>query len=101
MKFEEWEPYLWKKSLLISFERKKDEEVAQFLDHLYDQGLTSRCSLERTAGNHVTVCGNAPGLSGEIDRIRGTVFAADAAAAVLFEHGVRPDAVFTDLDGAG
>jgi uncharacterized Rossmann fold enzyme len=28
------------------------------------------------------------------------VFAADAAADVLFTHGIRPDAVFTDLDGA-
>jgi uncharacterized Rossmann fold enzyme len=28
------------------------------------------------------------------------VFAADAAADVLFTHGIRPDAIFTDLDGA-
>jgi uncharacterized Rossmann fold enzyme len=35
-----------------------------------------------------------------MEQIRGTVFAADAAAGVLRENGVTPDAVFTDLDGA-
>ncbi|NMB78706.1 MAG: DUF115 domain-containing protein, partial [Methanomicrobiales archaeon] len=31
---------------------------------------------------------------------KGIVFAADAAAEVLDDHGIRPDAIFTDLDGA-
>jgi uncharacterized Rossmann fold enzyme len=53
-----------------------------------------------TCGNPVTVCGNAPCLKDELDKINGVIFAADAAADVLDEHGIRPDAVFTDLDGA-
>ena len=53
-----------------------------------------------TCGNEVTVCGNAPCLKDELGKIRGVVFAADAAADVLDDNGIRPDAVFTDLDGA-
>ncbi|HVP94821.1 MAG TPA: 6-hydroxymethylpterin diphosphokinase MptE-like protein [Methanoregulaceae archaeon] len=99
MKFEEWEPYYEEILSFFSFDRKKDEEAAEFLDHLMIRDDLPML-IERTAGNHVTVCGNAPGLPGEIGQIRGTVFAADAAAIVLAEHGIRPDAVFTDLDGA-
>jgi len=53
-----------------------------------------------TYGNEVTVCGNAPCLKDELAGIHGIVFAADAAAEVLDAHDIRPDAVFTDLDGA-
>ena len=69
------------------------EEVADGRD---DVGLLE--ALIR--GRAVTVCGNAPSLPDELDRIEGTVLAADAAAEVLAGHGIRPDAVFTDLDGA-
>ncbi|HZD42910.1 MAG TPA: 6-hydroxymethylpterin diphosphokinase MptE-like protein, partial [Methanomicrobiales archaeon] len=55
---------------------------------------------KRTDGKIVTVCGNAPCLADELDRIEGVVFAADAAALVLEKRGILPDAVFTDLDGA-
>ncbi|HTY14120.1 MAG TPA: 6-hydroxymethylpterin diphosphokinase MptE-like protein [Methanoregulaceae archaeon] len=99
MKFEEWEPYYEQILAYFHFDRKKDEEAAEFLDHLMirDDLPVLR---ELTEGNHVTVCGNAPGLPGDIDQIKGTVFAADAAASVLFAHGIRPDAIFSDLDGA-
>jgi hypothetical protein len=53
-----------------------------------------------TCDKPITVCGNAPCLKDELDSINGVVFAADAAADVLDNHGIRPDAVFTDLDGA-
>ncbi len=99
MKFEEWEPYYEEILAYFNFERKKDEEAAEFLDHLMIRDdLPMLC--ERTAGNHVTVCGNAPRLINEIDQIQGTVYAADAAASVLFANGIRPDAIFSDLDGA-
>jgi uncharacterized Rossmann fold enzyme len=55
---------------------------------------------ELTRGRTVTVCGNAPSLKDELAKICGVVFAADAAADVLDAHGIRPDAIFTDLDGA-
>jgi uncharacterized Rossmann fold enzyme len=46
------------------------------------------------------VCGNAPCLRRDLECIRGVVFAADAAALVLYRNRILPDAVFTDLDGA-
>jgi uncharacterized Rossmann fold enzyme len=99
MKFEDWEPYYTKILDYFCFERTDDEEAARILADLADRDdidlLRSLCH-----GKTVTVCGNAPGLSGELDWIEGVVFAADAAAEVLCEHGIRPDAVFTDLDGA-
>jgi 2-amino-4-hydroxy-6-hydroxymethyldihydropteridine diphosphokinase len=99
MKFEEWEPYYEEILEFFSFDRKSDEECAVLLAGLL---LRDDIQLLRDScqGKEVTVCGNAPGLAGELHTIKGTVFAADAAAAVLMKHGIRPDAVFTDLDGA-
>ncbi|KUG21406.1 MAG: DUF115 domain-containing protein [Methanomicrobiaceae archaeon] len=99
MRFSDWEPHYTKILEYFGFEREKDEEAARLLAGLIGRDnialLRSLCR-----GRTVTVCGNAPCLAGELERIRGTVFAADAAAAVLASSGIRPDAVFTDLDGA-
>ena len=99
MKFEEWEPYYEEILSYFSFDRARDEESARLLQQLLlrDDIETLR---EFSAGRHVTVCGNGPNLVDELDSIEGTVFAGDAACLVLMEHGIRPDAVFTDLDGA-
>jgi uncharacterized Rossmann fold enzyme len=99
MKFEDWEPLYEEILDYFSFDRAGDEEAARILSSLLTRDdLVALESLCR--GKTVTVCGNAPSLPGEVDRIEGTVFAADAAADVLFGLGIRPDAVFTDLDGA-
>lgn len=99
MKFEEWEPLYEEILDYFAFEREDDEEAARVL-----AGLLPRDDLPALAalieGQTVTVCGNAPCLEGEIGEIEGKVLAADAAAEVLYARGVRPDAVFTDLDGA-
>ncbi|QYZ78973.1 DUF115 domain-containing protein [Methanofollis formosanus] len=99
MKFEEWEPLYEEILAYFAFEREGDEEAARVL-----AGLLSRDDLPALRalieGKTVTVCGNAPCLPDEIEEIEGTVLAADAAAEVLAARGVRPDAVFTDLDGA-
>jgi len=99
VKFEDWEPYYTKILEYFGFLRSEDEAAAELL-----ADLATRDDLELLTylcrGRPVTVCGNAPGLSRELDRITGVVFAADGAAAVLAAHGIRPDAVFTDLDGA-
>ncbi|MDK2975275.1 MAG: 2-amino-4-hydroxy-6-hydroxymethyldihydropteridine diphosphokinase [Methanofollis sp.] len=99
MRFEEWEPLYEEILDYFSFDRAGDEEAARIL-----AGLLSRDDLPALdalcRGRTVTVCGNAPCLPRQIDRIEGTVIAADAAAGVLYARGVRPDAVFTDLDGA-
>jgi uncharacterized Rossmann fold enzyme len=99
MDFEEWEPWYCEILDYFGFSRAEDEEAARLLASLVSRDdLTSLAELTR--GKEVTVCGNAPCLKHELNRIRGVVFAADAAAEVLDAHGIRPDAVFTDLDGA-
>lgn len=99
MEFEEWEPIYEEILAYFAFSRDGDEEAAGVLASLLTRDdcadLAALCS-----GNTVTICGNAPCLGDDLDRITGKVFAADAAAAVLFNAGIRPDAVFTDLDGA-
>ncbi|OPY37107.1 MAG: 6-hydroxymethyl-7,8-dihydropterin pyrophosphokinase [Methanoregula sp. PtaU1.Bin051] len=99
MNFADWEPYYNEILAYFGFDRKADEEAARLLADLlpYDN-LLSLVSV--TEGNEVTVCGNAPCLKDDLEKIHGIVFAADAAAEVLDDRGIRPDAIFTDLDGA-
>jgi uncharacterized Rossmann fold enzyme len=99
MRFADWEPHYTAILEYFGFEREADEAAARLLGDLADRddvGLLE--ALIR--GRAVTVCGNAPCLPEKLDRVEGTVLAADAAAEVLVDHGIRPDAVFTDLDGA-
>lgn len=99
MNFEEWEPCYREIIDYFGFDRAADEEAALVLASLLDRdNLLSLASL--TDGNEVTVCGNAPCLKDELSKVRGVVFAADAAAEVLDASGICPDAIFTDLDGA-
>ena len=99
MRFEVWEPYYRDILEYFGFDRAQDEEAARLLATLMTRdNILSLTSL--TCGNDITVCGNAPCLKKELDKISGVIFAADAAAEVLDTHGIVPDAVFTDLDGA-
>lgn len=99
MQYVNWEPCYVRILSYFGFDRAGDEEAARLLSSLLDRdNLLSLVTI--TDGNDVTVCGNAPCLKQEIPKIRGVVFAADAAAEVLDDNGIRPDAVFTDLDGA-
>jgi uncharacterized Rossmann fold enzyme len=99
MRFEVWEPYYRDILDYFGFDRAQDEEAARLLGTLMIRdNILSLASL--TCGNDITVCGNAPCLKKELDKISGVVFAADAAAEVLDAQGIVPDAVFTDLDGA-
>jgi uncharacterized Rossmann fold enzyme len=99
MNFDIWEPYYVEILEYFGFDRSQDEEAARLLASLMTRdNIQSLASLTR--GNAVTVCGNAPCLKYQLEKIQGLVFAADAAAEVLGAHGIRPDAVFTDLDGA-
>jgi hypothetical protein len=99
MDFRNWEPHYREILDYFGFDRAADEEAARLLASLTTRdNLLSLAAL--TCDNEVTVCGNAPCLKDELGKIRGVVFAADAASDVLDEYGIRPDAVFTDLDGA-
>jgi uncharacterized Rossmann fold enzyme len=97
--FEDWEPYYQRILEYFSFDREKDEEAARLLADLLSRDDVTM--LERQArDNVVTVAGNAPCLDREMENRQGTLWAADAAGERLFFRGIRPDAVFTDLDGA-
>jgi hypothetical protein len=99
MEFDVWEPYYREICEYFGFAQEEDERAARVLASLLKQDdcllLSALCK-----GETVTICGNARCLSSELDRIEGRVFAADAASFVLRDAGIRPDAVFTDLDGA-
>jgi 2-amino-4-hydroxy-6-hydroxymethyldihydropteridine diphosphokinase len=101
MEYNDWEPHYREILEYFGFDRAADEEAARVLASLTTRdNLLSLAAL--TCGNPVTVCGNAPCLKDELGKIDGNsvVFAADAAAEVLDANGIRPDAIFTDLDGA-
>lgn len=99
MEYKNWEPHYCEILAYFGFDRAGDEEAARLLASLMPRdNLLSLAAL--TCDNPVTVCGNAPCLKDELGKIHGVVFAADAAADVLDKNGIRPDAVFTDLDGA-
>ncbi len=99
MEFKNWEPHYCEILSYFRFDRAADEEAARLLASLMPRdNLLSLAAL--TCDNPVTVCGNAPSLKDELGKINGVVFAADAASDVLDAHGIRPNAVFTDLDGA-
>ncbi|MFA4861465.1 6-hydroxymethylpterin diphosphokinase MptE-like protein [Methanoregula sp.] len=99
MDFAAWEPHYREILDYFGFDRAGDEEAARLLASLLEcDNLLSLASIVN--GNEVTICGNAPCLKDELEKISGIVFAADAAAEVLDSHGIFPDAIFTDLDGA-
>ncbi|WP_062396310.1 6-hydroxymethylpterin diphosphokinase MptE-like protein [Methanogenium cariaci] len=100
MRFEDWEPpHYLAICETFGFDPEDDETAARLLATL-SSADDSVMLAKRINGETVTVCGNAPSLLSEVDTIEGTVLAADAAADVLFNTGILPDAVFTDLDGA-
>ena len=99
MNYNQWEPVYREILDYFGFDRALDEEAARLLASLLARDDLALLELV-TKGRVVTVCGNAPCLKDELGKIGGTVFAADAALDVLVQHGIRADAVFTDLDGA-
>ncbi|NLX49228.1 MAG: DUF115 domain-containing protein [Methanospirillum sp.] len=99
MNYDEWAPLYDEIIDYFAFDRDADADAATLLATLLPRDDLE--PLERLIrGRDVTVCGNAPTLVREIGRVRGVVLAADGAADVLYARGVRPGAVFTDLDGA-
>ncbi|WP_292370921.1 6-hydroxymethylpterin diphosphokinase MptE-like protein [Methanoregula sp. UBA64] len=101
MEFAAWEPHYVEILAYFGFSREDDEKAAELLATLVPRDdCAALASLIK--GRDVVVCGNAPCLAQELGRIQKgcVVLAADAAADVLYTHGIRPDAVFTDLDGA-
>ncbi|MDD1671313.1 MAG: DUF115 domain-containing protein [Methanomicrobiales archaeon] len=98
-RFEDWEPYYQRILDHFGFDRAGDEEAALLLASLLPRDDLPFLE-EIIRGKPATVCGNGPNLVDELERIRGTVIAADGAANRLFDRGIRPEVIVTDLDGA-
>ena len=101
MNYSQWEPHYREILDYFGFSQDADEAAARLLASLVTcDALPALATL--CAGSTVTVCGNAPCLDADLATLdtASVIFAADAAADVLFRHGIRPAAVFTDLDGA-
>lgn len=101
MKPEDWEPCYLRILAYFGFSREDDERSAQILSELLPRdGIDLlRSSIK---GKTCVVCGNAPSLPLDLktaDLTGKTVIAADAAARVLFLRGIRPDIIFSDIDG--
>jgi len=98
VKYEEWEPLYHEICAYFSFDPDDDQRAAEIASHLSPSDASDQL-IRLIRDQPVTVCGNAPCLTDELGRREGVIIAADAAAAVLLSHEIRPDVIVTDLDG--
>ncbi|KCZ70590.1 uncharacterized Rossmann fold enzyme [Candidatus Methanoperedens nitroreducens] len=103
MNFKQWEPIYEEILRDFGWSRTKDEEAARLLSNLLSGKAADPSILkEKLHGKDVLVCGNAPVLSDDLDKIdtnRYVIIAADGATSVLLRRGIIPDVIVTDLDG--
>ncbi len=104
MDFTVWEP-VYKEILQdFGFSREEDERAALLLSQLLEQLVSpGKDALKKViSGKEVLVCGNAPTLAADLERLdleRYVIIAADGATAVVMDAGRMPDVIVTDLDG--
>ncbi len=101
MKYEDWEPYYVRILAYFGFSREDDERSAELLSALLPRNDIA-LMRDTIRGKDCIVCGNAPSLPSDIkntDLTGKVMIAADAAASVLFSRGIRPDIIFSDMDG--
>jgi uncharacterized Rossmann fold enzyme len=103
MQFATWEPIYQSILQDFGFSSSRDEEAAMLLAKLLRDKEPLLCKTEAiVAGHRAIVCGNAPTLEKELERLQehdAVFLAADGATSVLLRHGIVPDIVVTDLDG--
>ena len=105
MKYEEWEPYY--KAILEDFgwTAEGDEAAARLLSSLLPATSPYLEKVEDLIRGHdVIVCGKAPTLEKDIEKVdwwyKYTVIAADGSVSTLLRQGIVPDIVVSDLDGS-
>lgn len=102
MDFSRWEPIYEDILADFGYDRSEDENTVRILKAVtLSSDLHSGDDAAELLGDVVTVVGNAPRLEDDIrDRgIHGTVLCSGSAVGRLLDAGIRPDMVFTDLDG--
>lgn len=105
LSFDEWQPIYREILQEMGFDAIEDERAARVLSGLLleHEGVARLEVLRRLIeGRRVLVCGNAPTLRGELERVRcedyDTIIAADGATEVLIRAGLLPSIIVTDLD---
>lgn len=102
MDFSRWEPIYEDILADFGYDRSEDENTVRILKAVtLSSDLHSGDDAAELLGDVVTVVGNAPCLEDDIrDRgIHGAVLCSGSAVGRLLDAGIRPDMVFTDLDG--
>jgi hypothetical protein len=104
MKYEQWEPYY--RAILEDFgwAARGDEEAARLLSAMLPENTPCLGKVEELIrGKDVIVCGRAPSLEKDMEKIdwwyKYTVIAADGATSTLLRQGIVPDIIVSDLDG--
>jgi 2-amino-4-hydroxy-6-hydroxymethyldihydropteridine diphosphokinase len=105
MKYEQWEPYY--RAILEDFgwTAEGDEAAARLLSSMLPESTPCLDRVkELICGKDVIVCGKAPSLGKDMEKVdwwyKYTVIAADGAVSVLLDNGIVPDIVVSDLDGS-
>lgn len=105
MRYEEWEPYY--KAILEDFgwTAEGDEAAARLLSSMLPEKAPCLDRVkELIEGKDVIVCGKAPSLEKDMERVdwwyKYTVIAADGSVSTLLKYGIVPDIVVSDLDGS-
>jgi uncharacterized Rossmann fold enzyme len=102
MDFAVWSPIY--ESILkdFAFDREGDEGSARCLSTMVpsEQLCRPEC-LRKRVREKVTICANGPSLDERLHLIdrNGTIISAGPATTVLYENGIRPDILVTDMDG--
>jgi uncharacterized Rossmann fold enzyme len=105
MRYENWEPYY--KAILEDFgwTAEGDEAAARLLSSMLPEQTPCLDRVkELIEGKDVIVCGKAPSLEKDMEKVdwwyRYTVIAADGSVSTLLQQGIVPDIVVSDLDGS-
>ncbi len=102
MHFSEWEPVYQEILDDMGYSRDDDENSVRILKAVtLNSDLISGDDAAESMKDTVTVVGNAPCLEKDAEEkgIEGTVLCSGSAVGRLMSLGIRPDMVFTDLDG--
>ncbi len=98
---EQWIPIYRQIEEEFSFSREREIKARNLISKLIGTNFLSVEALKEIIGTKVYVVGDSPNLEREIELISEPwpVIAADNAAVVLREHGIKADIIITDLDG--
>ena len=101
MQIEEWMKIYSEIEEDFSFERAREIKARNTLSHILGNNFLSIEELKAIIPSEVFVVGFSPNLEEEIEIIKDDdfVIAADEASVILYDSGIKPAIVMTDLDG--